>query len=377
MWLDTNDLAPALQPLIKVMVADTSVAELSRRLDALDLTLVDSSFDQWDAELRALNVTRAQTTNSLVFVRDKSLALGNELEILEEHLLRAAIREAPFMEDLSEQAINGAIELLVGRSASNPQGSAILLKSSTNAFASHGKYRFYTKASCSTCAHLYVPSKGNFSEPPPPVNPQESYSGTELQAIVQAAFDISLEAENMVPGLKEQLQSVLGEIDCGEQDKGNSYETRMARIDALVAQTKNFGSPHNGSSHLVTMSDSIERHLRALADKTEEGWLRVMLEKWFKDFACAEEEVDGYECVRQALVLSAELGRLKEVRNAHRELIQLDNTLSSHVKEMEDFEESSKQDRVKVLKGNSTALLAEEKYRRNGKRNIALLQRRS
>ena len=68
-----------LQPLIKVMVADTSVAEAFRRLDALDLTLVDSSFDQWDAELRALNVTRAQTTNSLVFVHDKSLALGNEL----------------------------------------------------------------------------------------------------------------------------------------------------------------------------------------------------------------------------------------------------------------------------------------------------------
>ena len=62
-----------------------------------------------------------------------------------------------------------------------------------------------------------------------------------------------------------------------------------------------------------------------------------MLEKWFKDFVCTEEEVDGYECVRQALMLSRELSRLKEVRNAHRELIQLDNTLSSHVKEMEDF----------------------------------------
>jgi hypothetical protein len=83
--------------------------------------------------------------------------------------------------------------------------------------------------------------------------------------------------------------------------------------------------------------------------------------------------VDGYECVRQATLLAGELHRLLRIRDAHRELIQLDNTLTAHVKDMEDFEESSKQDRARVLKGNSTALLAEEKYRRNGKKKYEVI----
>lgn len=372
MWLDTGDLSPELQPLIKVMVADTSTFELASRLHALNMTLVDSTFEVWDRELRSLNVMRAQTTNSLIFVRDKSLALGDALGILDEAQLRAVIKEAPFMEELSGQAVDGAIELLVGHSASNPQGSAQLLKSSEllllllESIDSSRKAIFkHVVSFVSTFrqeAHLEA-----FT---PPVSDTGSCSREELAALLQVAFDVALEAENMVPGLKEQLQQVLGEIDV--RQRAHEGDDRMQRIDTLVRNSKKTPSTSTHAG-LNAMRDVIDMHLRKIAHDVEEGWIRIFMEKWFDDFFCPTEEIDGYECVRQAVLLAGELHRLLRIRDAHRELIQLDNTLTAHVKDMEDFEESSKQNRARVLKGNSTALLAEEKYRRNGKKKYEVI----
>jgi kinesin family protein 4/21/27 len=371
MWLDTNDLAADLQPLIKVMVADSSTFELASRLHSLGLRIVDSSFEAWERELRKLNVARAQTTNSLIFVRDKALNLGEALGILDEAQLRAVVQSAPFMEDLTEQAINGAIELLVGHSASNPPGSAQLLKSSemlllllesVDSSRKHiSKHVVNFLSAYREGAHLdnYVA--------PQAVN--DTFSRETLTNLLEAGFGVALEAEHAVPDLKTQLSTVLGEIDIGQVD-GCVVDTRLQRIDAMLLQTRS--TPVNNQS-LSTMRDCIDLHLRKLAHNAEEGWLRLFLEKWFADFVCSDEEVDGYECVRQAVVLAEELHRLLRIRDAHRQLMQLDNTLTSHVKEMEDFEETSKQDRTKILKGNSTALLAEEKYRRNGKKKYEVI----
>ena len=50
--------------------------------------------------------------------------------------------------------------------------------------------------------------------------------------------------------------------------------------------------------------------------------------------------------------------------------------LVKHVREMEDFETASKQDRVKLLSGNSRALIEEEKFRKNGKRKYEQITER-
>lgn len=52
------------------------------------------------------------------------------------------------------------------------------------------------------------------------------------------------------------------------------------------------------------------------------------------------------------------------------EIVKYDDILSKHITEMELFEITSKQNRQKVLMGNSKALVEEEKFRKAGKRKF-------
>ena len=83
--------------------------------------------------------------------------------------------------------------------------------------------------------------------------------------------------------------------------------------------------------------------------------------------------------------MQLELDRLQDLDTAIKELKRLDCQLLKHVKDMEDFEASSKQNRAKLLSGkkffffvetnlhlfhtgSSKALIEEERYRKTGKR---------
>lgn len=89
------------------------------------------------------------------------------------------------------------------------------------------------------------------------------------------------------------------------------------------------------------------------------------------------------------MVLQIELNRVQYLDSAVKELKRLDSSLTKHIKEMEDFESTSKQNRNKVLSGkwhgaknfmihalpffmvnlgSSKALIEEEKFRKTGKR---------
>ena len=169
MWLDTNDLSPQLQPLIRITMVGADSAELARRLHGGEkrlslsssasegekekekekdkvttttttteiqneserksenendsnsnskpmISLRECDFDAWEGELRKMNVVRAHTTNKLIQVRDKAARLGQNLDILDASQLRAVV-ENSMPSDHEEdgpgkRALDGAIELL-------------------------------------------------------------------------------------------------------------------------------------------------------------------------------------------------------------------------------------------------------------------------
>ena len=107
--------------------------------------------------------------------------------------------------------------------------------------------------------------------------------------------------------------------------------------------------------------------------------------------------------IAQNGALLEELGRLRGLCEAQRELIKADAALRRHVAEMDDFEEKSKQDRAKALSGelplpsqytvsttalayslmlghvivgNSRLLVEEEKFRKSGKKKYEQLSER-
>ena len=92
------------------------------------------------------------------------------------------------MEDLSEQAINGAIELLVGGPRATPKAVPSCSRAAKMLLLHMESIDSTRKQVAHALTFIRAFKEGTSQEPPPPVNPQESYSGTELQAIVQAAL---------------------------------------------------------------------------------------------------------------------------------------------------------------------------------------------
>jgi len=114
--------------------------------------------------------------------------------------------------------------------------------------------------------------------------------------------------------------------------------------------------------------------LASVAMCAEEDWLRKALNNLVNKWQNAKEGTeDVRENVRQALVLHIECTRLETLRAAQQTLVQCDEQLIKLISDMEEFEANSKQDRVKILKGSGTALLAEEKFRRNGKKKYEVI----
>jgi hypothetical protein len=94
----------------------------------------------------------------------------------------------------------------------------------------------------------------------------------------------------------------------------------------------------------------------------EEPWVRRSIEGVIEAWA------QNSGNVLRMLALQAELGRMQALDGAVREAQRLDGLLVRHIREMEDFESSSKLNRAKLLSGSSKALVEEEKFRKTGKR---------
>lgn len=423
MWLDVCELPPCLQALLKVDTNDAEPAELARRLVGLGLTLGDAQQADWEAELRKLNLTRAQTTTKLLALQTESAALATRLELLDAESLSALIGGGRGLgEEISAQAAAGAVELLGRPPASNPPGSQSLLRASQNLLLLLQSTQI-TRAAAVTHARkmvaLFAPEETKATEQPPAtaaaaaatgIDAEEGAAHTQREVVqaLTAMEDVCAAAAAGQACLRASIASVAAELGSPAGDAEGKLATLL--------QTR--APPAAMASMDATM---VEMAAMVLVD---EAWLAAALEHAVVAWGAAPAEAgspcrgadspdggpSGREHVRRTLVLRAELGRLTQVAESLRELQRVDTQLTKHVTEMEEFEQQSKADRAKVLAGasifniyfsnfpnphvpnpsfpppfiatfhiffkstgNSKLLVEEERYRKNGKKKYEAL----
>lgn len=121
--------------------------------------------------------------------------------------------------------------------------------------------------------------------------------------------------------------------------------------------------PFLGASRLT----AIVNEMSELAAFSDETWLAMGLQ------AVKNEWGETFREIRQAVIFRNEMQRIQSQCDLVNDLRKYDELLSKHVADMEAFEATSKLDRMKVLNGNSKALVEEEKFRKNGKRKYEQL----
>jgi hypothetical protein len=373
-----------------------AVAEQLRRCG---LRLRDEDTRRWERELRALNVTRAALTTQLVAARAQAVALCDALGIADAAALaevqgKAAAADGASAPALQEQADGAALSLVLANSASNPPGSEPLLQAVRRLvrdLEGARDARARVEAPAKQLAALFhaataaARSEGAAAPPAAADGPLHS-TLTYLRAMPAAAADARDALAARLGALLEHVIATAG----GAAVAADAATEAHGKVAALVSTAA--AAPADPA--LVDMEASVaalasaaagsrEGWLREAAREVEVGWKAVKESQIPKSkpsnaepttsaaaaaAATAGNKVFAKEALRQLAALGAELARLTAVADTFRDLQRLDTQLVRHVREMEDFEAASKQDRMKLLSGNSKALVEEEKFRKAGKR---------
>jgi hypothetical protein len=411
MWLDITQLTPHLQALMRIMTADAEPVELAHRLQEARVCVDDDQFLKWEVDLRKLNVTRAQTTNRLIALQKEAAELSAALGISTARALQDVIGNRGLGEDVTTQAANGAIELVMAPQASNPPGSASLLAAAENLLLLLKNIRFQRASVVVQCGKVsqafneaapltisaVTKEAGDEADSHPPIAAvtgtivrvvpasEVSYTQGQVLAAVHGLEDLCDRAQQSMPQIKKAIAAVFLELAGSASASSTNEATLEVRIDAIVAAAK-------APSHLASMSAAIADLGNAgMAPVVEELWLSQTLE----DLEClwtgcsadeiatwadspssrsstassgpgqgnskssrASTSISGCEAVRRCLVLKQELARLAHMGESVRALRAADSQLSKHVLEMEEFESNSKQDRAKLLAGSSRPSLS-------------------
>lgn len=346
MWIEISDLPLSLQSLMKlsldeVCVEDSeSVIALARQVLDVDIVLTDSIVLAWNNEIKKLNVLRANNTNKLVTLRSNCVSLAQALGVHDKQSLTGALG-ANGNENTSSMVVN----LMLSSSSANPPGASQLvtmfecMQSVLNVLKSNRNtvhellFKFVDTINGQIQDGVSYSVKEGF----------EVFSREEVADLLSHTTNINARALQV----REQLQHRLTML------------SRDCKID-LAANTKSVAE----GSHVAAAVDE----LCAIAELVEEEWITKTLNSFL---ALYKQQTS--EHLSQVLYLRTEVGRYTVINDSIVEITRLDNLLTKHVVEMEEFEASSKQNRVALLTGNSKALVEEEKFRKNGKKKYEVL----
>ena len=346
MWIEISDLPLSLQSLMKlsldkVCVEDNeSVIALAHQVLDVDIVLTDSIVFAWNNEIKKLNVLRANNTNKLVTLRSNCVSLAQALGVHDKQSLNGALG-ANGNESTSSMVVN----LMLSSSSANPPGASQLvtmfecMQSVLNVLKSNRNtvhellFRFVETINGQIQDGVTYRIKEGF----------EVFSREEVADLLSHTTNINARSLQV----REQLQHRLTML------------SRDCKID-LIANTKSVAE----GSHVAAAVDE----LCAIAELVEEEWITKTLTSFL---ALYQQQTS--EHLSQVLYLRTEVGRYTVINDSIVEITRLDNLLTKHVVEMEEFEASSKQNRVALLTGNSKALVEEEKFRKNGKKKYEVL----
>lgn len=364
MWLQREDLPPALQQLARL---PSTAQEAQWERDGLVALMAQhalslSALAQWHDELKALNLQRVRATASLIALRDQCLALCAELGLLQPGDAELAqLLEQVFGEDadVPPRARSATVQILTQQTSSNPPGAQTLLV----AFDKLKLLLESVRLNRSTVSALLCRLHGRFvdvfrdTSANAPASLAEACDRACVEAQTQSVVDLAAQLAQLKQTLGDEVCEAAAQLS-GDRPTAAQLATSVARnVEAITAAT---------APCLQQLDETVEE-LGGMEVFVEEAWLQRRVALLLRVLPRAEP--DGLAALaRDCLHLKSEKKRLETLRETFGELQRTDAQLVRHIAELEDFEERSKADRAKALSGSSKMLVEEEKFRRNGKK---------
>ncbi len=345
MWIEIGDLPLSLQNLMKLSLDDVtieddgSVIALARQALDVNIVLTDSIVLAWNNEIKKLNILRANNTNKLVTLRSNCISLAQSLGVYDKQSLVSVIGS-----NGNENTTNTVINLMLSSSSANPPGASQLVTMfectqsvlnviKSNRVAVHDVlFKFIDHINGQIQDNVVYTVKEGF----------EVFSREEVADLLSHTTNINARALQA----KEQLQHRLNML------------SRDCKIDLAVNS-----KPAAEVSNIAALDE-----LCSIAELVEEEWIT----KTLNSFLTLYKQQTG-DHLNNVMYLRTEVGRYTVINDSIVEITRLDNLLTKHVVEMEEFEATSKQNRMALLTGNSKALVEEEKFRKNGKKKYEVL----
>jgi kinesin family protein 4/21/27 len=383
MWLSREDLP---RPLQRLSLLSSTLNSSSWELDALvpimasnELSLND--INDWQEELKVLNLQRVHTTANLITLREQCVSLCEELGFFSPSCSRKDENKTKFMiieekekqelselleqvfgedADVSSRARSAVVQILTQQTSSNPPGAQSLFiafeklklllesvrlnRSTVSACLNRLQERFQTEI---------LAESGN-------EDPQTSNVSCDRQIVdqqTQSLLSLPSMLKTCKQRLMEEVEEVLVQVTGDKPTAAQFQQIITKNVDVFTAQSHDV---------LKTIEEVVEE-LQGMEAFVEENWLQLRISHLLRTLLPTENDVVNIRA-REILYLKTEKARLETLRETMSELQRTDAYLVKHMTELEEFEERSKADRVKALSGNSKMLIEEEKFRKAGKK---------
>jgi hypothetical protein len=357
MNLKSDDVCSNLQRLLRVddNMATASAQALASHMLAKGVMISPSHITQWDSNVRDISVEQVNNINQSNSLKKDVLSISDELGFASAEQFSSI--EFGIPDSLKEVVVH----LLLNTGGVKTSGDAKLLQSLEKCL-----FVLQTiKSNRKNCvAHLEKLSKGF-----------NNYLKITLDDSEAMPNEVSVDY------LETKFHNVLSNLPVNLETHVMNVQIKLA---GMVTDNRLSASEYDQKlGDLATSAVTSKEEIAMLADLDEPmsdltGLMKFIEEGWLNDVISSLNNMwhENRSQVIFAIVLGAELNRFNIFIDALKDVKRYDIQLSKHVVEMEDFEIASKQDRQKMLTGNSRGLMEEEKFRKNGKRKFEQITER-
>eukprot|EP01041_Mallomonas_annulata_P007618 gene7618-15601_t len=392
MGMDVSDLPTGLQSVMAVALSSSNttgqsgIDQFAKALTAAGTSLRSEDLERFGVEMRQLNASRTITISRAAPVKTEVTQLVELLAIRDEEALLEIGCPEPSEPSL---AMKKAVRLAFTSTSSTPPGNDAVLSALEHLRFGLKSVLVNRESASNLCieflTHLNtcLGIQQNQSELTDPIAPLHDAMQLEklLRLMLQSTSRCKLVANSCISKLtvlipetaiwslhnKNTNNNTTGNVNVND-DISNAMKV-IANILNTTATIENGPEGRLQSAAEMRLSVIISE-LDDLCTFSEERWLsrdiRDIVSGW-------NSTTGGKKSVHEAILLQEELNRLMGQQETVTDLRQLDVTLEKHISDMEAFETTSRNERDRVLKGSSKALIEEEKFRKNGKRKYEQL----
>lgn len=334
MGLDVSGLPASLAKLHKAQVSSESTALTASGLLAQGIMLSAADLTNWEQGLRQLSITHANHVHTAATLHTEALALCRELDIRTSEQLQKM--ELGCDDDIPQALALLAMESLIqNASICLPGNPKLILHFERIVMAL--KTTKVNRETISKELVMFVRSmKSYFSMESSPeleavlASDSSPYGVVQITALQAVVSNMPMILDDNSFTLLERIRVHLADIGVTPEH----FESRMANLLTTRAHVEP-----------ITTFDEIVAHVQEFAMFIDESWLKDIV------YGLQSAWQLHRSSFLHVLLLLSECNRLEKYIDSMREMQKYDTQLVKHIHEMEDFETTSKQDRMKVLSG--------------------------